>query len=127
MSHPPKIPQGAWFMIVALVLSGCLHRTDAPQPSRDPFERAVQGALDTYASGLAASFEETGAALQSGTLQSAEEANQRLQTANAAARRQAFQPLDELLNEELGGDRWDADRAGRLFQQLSRALRKVPR
>ncbi len=82
--------------------------------------------MAAYAHGLADSFEEAGAQLQSQTLQSAEEANQRLQTANAAARQQAFQPLDRLLNDELGGEHWDAERASRMFQKIASALRSFP-
>jgi hypothetical protein len=108
------------------VLSGCLHSLGPPEPSPDSLEQAVRGALVAYAHGLAESFQETGAQLQSQTLHSAEEANERLQTGNAAARQQAFQPLDQMLNDELGGERWDADRAGQMFQRISAALRNFP-
>jgi hypothetical protein len=108
------------------VLSGCLHSPEPPQPPPDSLEQAIRGAMVAYAHGLADSFQETGAQLQSQTLHSAEEANERLQSENAAARQQAFQPLDELLNDELGGERWDAGRADQLFQRISTALRNFP-
>lgn len=106
-----------------LFCSGCLQTVSQPEPQLTPAEKAAREAVVSYAQRLAASFEETESQLHSGGLTSAAEVNQRLQAANAAARKQAFQTLDELLNDELGGDQWDALRAQQLFQQISTGLR----
>ena len=126
MRHQPKNLVVLCAIISLACLSGCLHSPGPPEPPPDALEQVVRNAMTAYAHGLADSFEETGAQLQSQTLESAEEVNQRLQTTNAAARQQAFQPLDHLLNDELGGERWDAERASRMFQKIAGALRSFP-
>lgn len=116
-----------WQIGIGLILcGGCLQTSTHPEVPVSPAATAAREAAVAYARHLADSFDDAGLRLQSGTLTTAEEVNQHLQTANAAARKQAFQPLDGLLNDELGGEKWDAERARHLFQQISTGLRSLP-
>lgn len=111
--------------IAALIVSGCLRQSVEPKPPDGAIPHAARTAVAEYAQRLADSFEDTARQLESQSLTTAAETNTRLQSANAEARRAAFQPLDQRLNDELGGDRWDADKAQQLFDQIARGLRSV--
>ena len=118
-------PRGIkWMIVTVLCCSGCLKTASTPRPI-EPAEQAAHDAVISYARGLADSFDDAAAKLHGGSLSSAAESNQHLQSANAATRQQAFHQLDELLNDELGGDKWDADHAQRLFGGISQGLRSV--
>ncbi len=129
--HPKRksvmIPRRHLIAILACVLlCGCLRpaveRPDVPEPPT-PEQLAARSAVTAYANALAASFEDAAAKLNDGSLQTAAETNTHLQAANRAARQQAFQPVNELLNDQLGGDRWDVDKAKDVFRRLAEGLK----
>lgn len=124
--HRPRRLIIVWMMIVLITGGGCLKMSGTPPRPQEPIEQAARSAIITYAHALADSFDEAAAQLASQSLTTAAETNQHLQSANVAARRQAFHEVDELLNAELGNDQWDVQRARQLFEGISRGLRSVP-
>lgn len=107
-----------------IACSGCLRPAiDIPPPPESDVVRISQQVLRDYAAGLASSFDAAADQLEAGTLTAAAETNAQLQSANATARKQAFLPLDEHLNETLGGERWDAEIAVQLFRQIANGLK----
>lgn len=118
--------RGVLFLAL-LSAAGCLQTANPTPPlPQHPAEQAAREAMVAYAQHLADSFDAAGNELQSEKLKSAADVNQHLQLSNAAARKQAFHQLDEILNEELGGEKWDAERARQLFQHISTGLRSFP-
>jgi hypothetical protein len=113
---------------LGLINAGCLRRADKerPTPPTAPEQQMAGEAVAAYAHGLADSFEEVARQLDAGTLKSAADANSRLKASNATAREKAFAPLNELLNENLGGDKWDSRRAQELFRNIAQGLRNCP-
>jgi hypothetical protein len=115
-------------IFACVLLCGCLRpameRPDVPEPT--PEQHAARSAVTAYANALAASFEDAAAKLDDGSLQTAAETNAQLQAANRQARQQAFGPVNELLNDRLGGDRWDVAKAKDVFRNLAEGL-KEPR
>src|SRR4051812_29198597 len=97
--------------IATLLLSGCLrHSTDPVQPDA-PVNQTARAVIIDYAHRLGQSFEDAASQFQVGTLTTAAETNALLQSENAEARKHAFEPLDKLLNDEIGGDHWDPKKA----------------
>lgn len=125
MSRPPHRLRFADLGIVTLLLTGCLRQSAKPAPPEHNASQTARAAVVDYAARLADSFSLAADQLASNTLTTAAETNATLQSANAEARKQAFQPLDQRLNQELGGDRWDANKAQELFEQIARGLRSV--
>lgn len=125
MSRPPHRLRLADLGIATLLLTGCLRQSVKPTPPEHNVSQAARAAVVDYAARLADSFSHVAEQLASNTLTTAAETNATLQSANADARKQAFQPLDQRLNQELGGDKWDADKARELFEQIARGLRNV--
>lgn len=121
MSNP--VPRArVWLVALApWLLTGCLQGVNPvpPQPPRPPSGERAGVALKQYASGLAASFQQTAEQLESGRLTTAAAAHQRLSEGHAAARKAAFAPLDKVLQDELGDDRWEPRRASQLFRALA--------
>lgn len=124
LRHTPRL-RFVEIGIATLLLTGCLRQGTKPTPPENAVTQAARAAVVDYAQRLAESFSHTAERLESHTLTTAAETNAQLQSANAEARKQAFQPLDQRLNDELGGDRWDADKAQELFEQIARGLRSV--
>lgn len=111
--------------LASVLISGCLRQSAKPVPPDHTVSVAARTAVHDYAQRLASSFSQAAEQLKSNTLTTAAETNAQLQSANSEARQQAFQPLDQRLNEELGGDRWDAEKAQKLFEQIAQGLRSV--
>lgn len=44
---------------------------------------------------------------------------------NKAARKKAFALLDELIDDRIGGEKWDRDEASKLFRELSESFEKA--
>jgi hypothetical protein len=95
---------------------------DAQTPQSDA-ARMARHAVVAYAHGLADSFDNASRQIDAGKWKTAVEVNRALQSSNGAARKEAFRELDAFLNDEIGGDQWDAKRAGRLFQEMAREFR----
>jgi hypothetical protein len=111
--------------IATLLLVGCLRQSTKPSPPNHEVSQTARAAVVDYSHRLADSFAHTAEQLAANTLTTAAETNAKLQAANADARKQAFHPLDQRLNDELGGDQWDADKAKEIFEHIARGLRSV--
>lgn len=111
--------------IATLLFTGCLRQSTKPSPPDHDVSQAARAAVVDYSHRLADSFSHTAEQLASNALTTAAETNAHLQSANAEARKQAFGPLDQRLNDELGGDKWDAVKAQACFEQIARGLRSV--
>lgn len=112
--------------IVCLSCSGCLRPVVEPQKPDSPITKVTRAAVVDYAHRVADSFDEAARQLDAGTLKNAADANSHLKSANVTARQEAFQPVNKLLNDELGGDRWDAKKAKDLFKKIAQGLRSFP-
>jgi hypothetical protein len=120
---------GKWTWAIAAgltwaIAAGCLR---SPQTPDSPVAQIACESMAAYARGVAESFDDAQRKLESGELRTAVEANRWLQSSNAAARQRAFEPLDALLNEELGGEKWDIEKARRIFGEIAWGLRTAPR
>jgi hypothetical protein len=116
-----------WLAGMMILPCGCLRKVEPPSPTPIPEaagQKVAREVVIDYGRRLADLFDEAAGKLNAGSLSTAADANTQLQTANMAARKAAFVPLDELLNDELGGDKWDAQRAAELFQDISAGLRR---
>lgn len=127
---PSKVLSNRWMVlevsILGVLLGGCLQPAVPPAEPASPVARRVETVMSDYASQLADSFDAVAGELQSNGERSAAEINAELQSRNAAARREAFRPLDQLLDEEIGGERWHAGRAAELFKDIAQGLRSLP-
>jgi|GEM_PF-6687690 len=119
-----------WMMflsVVLITLSGCLRtESEPPLPPEAGIGQTARDVVRAYAVGLADSFDSAAAQLAAGTLTTAVETNALLQSANVAARKAAFHPLDAQLNDELGGDQWNVEQAQQIFREVSAGLRSQP-
>lgn len=110
-------------VIVSLPLCGCV---PAPRPRPGPppateIDALCRQALDDYAEGLAAAFDDAASA----PVADGATAHKSLAAANKAARDAAFKPIDKLLNQKLYGNHYDSDEAAALFGQLAAGFEKA--
>src|SRR5262245_44429299 len=85
--------------IVCLSCCGCLRPASEPKIPDSPITKVTREAVVDYAHRVADSFDDAARQLDAGTLKTAVDANSHLKTANVAARQEAFQPLNKLLND----------------------------
>lgn len=111
------------WLFVTLLLAGCISPVvpTPPEPIASDVDAAAKRAMQKYAIGLSESFRD--AAQQ--RFDAADKANAALATANKNARVKAFGELDGILDDTIGGDKWDADKAAKLFAELSDAFGKA--
>lgn len=122
---------GIVFVLLFLIpaSSGCLHRNPTnpgPNPNPQPESKnprvLARTALTQYGALLAENFQQVEQQLRSGKLTTAAAAHQSLSDGNATARKQAFLPLDQYLQTELGGDNWNNDHAASIFHEIALGL-----
>lgn len=97
-----------------------------PKPDPDPtplsdVEAAAKRAIDSYADGLSRAFQAAADAKHA----EAVKANESIAAASKTARQEAFSELDGILDDSIGGDRWDADKAAKLFREIGDAFGKL--
>ncbi len=105
---------------------GCLRLADpTPDPPSTELQHLARVTIHSYSTGLADSFIATADQITAGSLTTAAETNSHLKISNAEARQAAFLPIDERLNAELGGERWNAEHAAKVFRELAAGFRRL--
>jgi hypothetical protein len=115
--------------LALLLLCGCIVQPIKPIPDDNvptpipakAVDAAAHKAMKDYAAGMSKAFAEAAAAKH----EKASDANGELAKSNRLARQQAFSPVDAILDERIGGEKWDADEAVKLFGELSTAFGKA--
>lgn len=121
-----------WLSVfIPLLLCGCLQIHIPPKPVPDDnvptpidetnIDKAARKAVKDYAAGLSQSFKEAA----STNYADSGKANAELGSRNKAARTEAFKPIDAILDDSIGGDRWEPGKASKLFDQLGTAFDKA--
>ncbi len=110
-----------WTLPAFLLLCGCIGPEGGDTPKPSGVDALAKQAMTEYAERLSKSFGEAATAGHT----DASTANTALAAANKAARQQAFAPLDAVLDDTIGGEKWDADKAAKLFKELSEAFGKA--
>ena len=85
-------------------------------------DAAAARAIKDYAAGLSKSFGDAATA----QYDTATAANTTLATQNKAARSAAFAPVDVILDDTIGGEKWDADKAAKLVDFGSKSYGFTP-
>lgn len=107
--------------IAALLFAGCITPPRPVVPPQSDTDALCRRAIADYAVGLAASFDRAAIAQHADAVT----ANETLAADNKAARQRAFQPIDNLLNDSIGGDKWDDAKAAAKFRELADGFRKI--
>lgn len=113
-----------WAFVLILLAVGCVQPVTPPKPPEPQPATAdalARKSMQDYAKGLSESFAR---AADAGHDQAAK-ANESLAADNKAARQRAFAPLDAVLDDRIGGDKWEPAAAAKLFRELADAFGKA--
>ena len=121
------------FLVLILAGAGALlfyenqrARTNDPTPKPPEVfnaEKAATKAIKLYRAGLSDSFAKVAAEINAGKIESNVSYFDFIAPLNESNRRAAFAEIDKEMNEQFGEDRWDANRAAKLSDELSKGFK----
>ena len=114
-------------LMLLLPSAGCLrHR---PRPGPDPSrglvlssspETAADSAIASLRAGYSKNFAGAAQKLRAGELKTSREAFDFVAESNRKSREEALAGVEDVVDAEIGGEKWDAAKAATLFDRLSK-------
>jgi len=115
-------------LMLLIPSAGCIRHRPRPGPGPKPDpgpanvspETAADSAVASLRAGYAKNFSSAAEKLRGGDLKTAREAFDFVSDANRKTREEAFAGVEEVVDGEIGGEKWDAGKAAKLFDRVSK-------
>ncbi len=115
-------------LMLLLPSAGCLRHRPRPGPGPKPGpgpvivspETAADSAIASLRAGYSKNFAGAAQKLRAGELKTSREAFDFVAESNRKSREEALAGVEDVVDAEIGGEKWDAAKAATLFDRLSK-------
>lgn len=115
-------------LMLLIPSAGCIRHRPRPGPGPKPGpgpaivspETAADSAIASLRAGYSKNFAGAAEKLRAGELKTSREAFDFVAESNRKTREEAFAGVEEVVDGEIGGEKWDSAKAAKLFDRVSK-------